>query len=65
MRKSARKGSEGTVRKTVVRLGFLPPGIVTAIIDGSRPLELSADRLLREGSVSQNWSERLATYGFV
>jgi hypothetical protein len=65
MRKSVRKGSEAIVRKTVVRLGFRSPGIVTAIIDGSRPLELSADRLLREGSVSPIWSERLATRGFV
>ena len=49
----------------IVRLGFLSPRIVTAIVDGTQPLELSADRLLKAGPVSSAWSEQLATYGFV
>lgn len=49
----------------IVRLGFLSPRIVTAIVDGTQPLELSADRLLKAGPVSSAWSEQLAIYGFV
>ncbi len=49
----------------IARLGFLSPRIVTAIVDGTQPLELSADRLLKAGPVSPNWSEQLSTYGFV
>ena len=49
----------------IVRLGFLSPRIITAIVDGTQPLELSADRLLKAGPVSSAWSEQLATYGFV
>lgn len=49
----------------IVRLGFLSSRIVTAIVDGTQPLELSADRLLKAGPVSPNWSEQLSTYGFV
>ena len=49
----------------IVRLGFLSPRVVTAIVDGTQPLELSADRLLKAGPVSSAWSDQLATYGFV
>lgn len=49
----------------IVRLGFLSPRVVTAIVDGTQPLELSADRLLKAGPASSAWSEQLATYGFV
>jgi hypothetical protein len=49
----------------IVRLGFLSPRVVTAIVDATRPLELSADRLLKAGPVSSTRSEQLATYEFV
>lgn len=48
----------------IARLGFLSPRIVTAIVGGTRYLELSADRLLKAGPVSSARPEQLATYGF-
>ena len=49
----------------IARLGFLSPRVVTAIVDGTQPLELSTDRLLKAGPVSSAWPEQLSTYGFV
>lgn len=49
----------------LVRLGFLSPRIVTAIVDGTQPVEFSAGQLVKLGPVSVRWSEQMSAYGFV
>ena len=56
-----KEGEGGPVRSGARRI---PAADVEAVVDGTRALELSADRLLKAGPVSPNWSEQLAAYGF-
>jgi site-specific DNA recombinase len=42
----------------VLRLAFLAPDIVEAILDGQQPPEHTADRLIRIGSLSLGWAEQ-------
>jgi hypothetical protein len=42
----------------VLRLGFLAPEIVEAIVEGRQPVELTADRLLLRERISTIWTEQ-------
>jgi hypothetical protein len=48
----------------VVRLNFLAPGIMDAILAGKQPAYLSAKALLAMPSVAANWAEQARDMGF-
>jgi DNA invertase Pin-like site-specific DNA recombinase len=48
----------------LARLSYLAPDIVTAILDGKQPPDLSARRLLRAAPLPSCWSAQRATLGF-
>jgi DNA invertase Pin-like site-specific DNA recombinase len=47
----------------VLRLNFLAPSIVTSILQGRQPIDLSAKRLLLAGEVRPSWAEQIALMG--
>ena len=49
------EGVSGSHVSRVLRLAFLAPDIVEAILDGRRPVELTAKRLLLRENLSLNW----------
>jgi site-specific DNA recombinase len=48
----------------LARLRFLAPDIVTAIIDGRQPIELTARRLLRMSDLPHDWAGQRLALGF-
>jgi site-specific DNA recombinase len=59
--------ADATKRSHLVRLGrlrFLAPDIVTAIIEGRQPVELTARSLLRIADLPTDWVERRCVLGF-
>jgi len=54
--------SEGVTESYVVRvlrLGFLAPEIVEAIVEGRQPVDLTADRLVLREEISLVWKEQV------
>ncbi len=49
----------------VLPLAYLAPDIVTAILEGRQPVELTASRLKRLGTVPPKWVDQRALLGFV
>lgn len=50
---------------SLLRLRWLAPSIVTAIVDGRQPSRFTASRLMRwSGRLPMRWSEQLALFGF-
>ena len=47
----------------VFRLNFLAPSIVTSILQGRQPIDLSAKRLLLAGEIRPSWAEQIAIMG--
>ena len=47
----------------VFRLNFLAPSIVTSILQGRQPVDLSAKRLLLAGEIRPSWAEQIAIMG--
>lgn len=57
----------GEAKRQVVRLArlnFLAPDIVTAILEGRQPIELTARSLLRVGDLPMAWDEQRRMLGF-
>lgn len=48
----------------VVRLAFLAPEIVTAILKGRQPINLTAERLVRDSRLPLSWAEQHQQLGF-
>ena len=48
----------------VVRLAFLAPDIVAAILKGKHPRELNAARLLRDSRIPLDWRQQRSLLGF-
>jgi hypothetical protein len=48
----------------LLRLAFLAPDIVTAVLDGRQPLELSANKLMADTRLPIDWSGQLQALGF-
>lgn len=48
----------------LLRLSWLAPDIIEAIVDGRQPPELVGRRLLRVGQVPLNWAEQRRMFGF-
>lgn len=59
-----REGVTGSYYTRVLRLGFLAPEIVKAILDGRQPPELTAARLLRKSRLPPDWQRQRTTLGF-
>ena len=49
--------TEGYVRR-LIRLAFLAPGIVEAILDGEQPVDLSAARLTGQVELPLDWNNQ-------
>ncbi len=49
----------------VLRLAFLAPDIVEAILEGAQPVELTAKRLLRREDLPLDWHKQRRRLGFV
>jgi hypothetical protein len=54
----------GSYVTRVLRLAFLAPNIVEAIITGTQPVELTLDRSLRGGTLPLTWPEQRRHLGF-
>ena len=48
----------------LLRLSYLAPDIVAAIVDGRQPLELTAHRLMGHTQLPLEWSAQRALLGF-
>lgn len=48
----------------LVRLGYLAPDILTAIIDGRQPVTLTRQRLARVSKLPFDWTEQRQLLGF-
>jgi len=48
----------------ILRLGFLAPPIISAILDGRQPIELSAKRLGATADLPKVWSDQTRELGF-
>jgi site-specific DNA recombinase len=48
----------------ILPLAFLAPGIVTDILDGNHPVELTAEKLKRLGSLPLRWNDQRHALGF-
>jgi len=48
----------------MARLSFLAPDIVSAILDGTQPVELTTRRLLRATNIPLDWAEQRKFLGF-
>jgi site-specific DNA recombinase len=48
----------------ILPLAFLAPDIVTDILDGNHPVELTAEKLKRLGSLPLRWNDQRRTLGF-
>jgi site-specific DNA recombinase len=49
----------------VVRLTFLAPDIVAAILEGKQPPELTANKLMADTRLPLDWREQRTVLGFV
>jgi len=55
----------GSYATRLIRLSYLAPDIVSAILSGTHPRELSAAKLLRDSRLSLDWAEQRHALGFV
>jgi hypothetical protein len=62
---AASKGVSGSHVRRVLRLAFLAPDIVEAILDGRQPVELTAKRLLLREDLPLDWLAQRHQLGFV
>jgi len=54
----------GSCVTRVLRLAFPAPKIVAAIANGTQPVELTVDRILRTGPLPVAWHEQRRDLGF-
>ncbi|HEX2528403.1 MAG TPA: hypothetical protein VHL31_19150 [Geminicoccus sp.] len=59
------EGVTGSYLTRLLRLTFLSPKIVTAIVEGRQPAGLSATRLMQLRSVPLDWHEQYQLLGLV
>ncbi|MFT5329016.1 MAG: site-specific DNA recombinase [Parasphingorhabdus sp.] len=48
----------------LVRLSYLAPDIISAIVDGTQPVDLTGRKILRIGSVPLCWTAQRKLFGF-
>jgi hypothetical protein len=63
---AVREGMSGSYATRLVRLAFLAPDLLAAILDGRQPEGLTAARLLQEcrRGLPPDWREQRALFGF-
>jgi hypothetical protein len=61
---AAREGFGATYAGRLLRLASLAPAIVTAILEGRQPLELTANALMADTRLPLEWSAQRAALGF-
>lgn len=61
---AAREGYEADYFARLVRLGYLAPDIISAILDGKQPASLTRQKLSRIGNLPMQWGEQRALLGF-
>ncbi len=63
---AAQEGVSGSYASRVIRLAFLAPDILTAIMNGRQPAELSAAALLKEcrHGLPLDWQQQRDALGF-
>jgi site-specific DNA recombinase len=59
-----REGVSRSYFTRVVRLSYLAPDIIQAILDGRQPRDLTAEKLLEHSRLPLAWHEQRATLGF-
>jgi hypothetical protein len=61
---AAGEGYEADYFARLVRLGYLAPDIISAIVEGKQPANLTRQKLARIGSLPIRWDEQRALLGF-
>ncbi len=63
---ATQEGVSGSYASRLIRLAFLAPDILTAIVDGRQPAELSAAGLLQEcrHGLPLDWQQQREAFGF-
>lgn len=61
---AAEEGVVGSYITRLLRLAYLAPDIVTAILDGKQPAGLTATRLSRWKNLPLDWAEQRRVFGF-
>ena len=61
----AGEAAEITDSHRTLRLAFLAPDIVTALLDGSAPVHLNAEALRRLDDIPASWQAQRKLLGFV
>ncbi len=61
---AAREGIGGSYLTRVLRLAFLAPDIVAAILNGRQPVGLTAEKLVRDSRLPLAWAEQKQILGF-
>ena len=59
-----REGVSPSYFTRILRLSYLAPDITQAILDGSQPRDLTADKLLAHSRLPLTWSEQRTVLGF-
>ncbi len=49
----------------LIRLSYLAPDIITAILNGTQPPELTGRRIMRQNAIPLDWAEQRQMFGFV
>ena len=60
-----REGVSRSYFTRLVRLSYLAPDIIQAILDGRQPRDLNADKLLLHSRLPLAWNEQRTALGFV
>jgi hypothetical protein len=61
----AREGIGAPYATRLMRLNFLAPEIVVAILNGRQPVALTASKLMADTRLPLDWSEQRKALGFV
>ena len=48
----------------LVRLSYLAPDIITAIINGTQPPELTGRQIMRKNNIPLDWASQRIIFGF-
>jgi site-specific DNA recombinase len=62
---ATREGMVGSYLTRLLRLTFLAPDIITSILEGNHPPEMTARRLMRDTRLPLDWTEQRRLLGFV
>ena len=62
---ASREGVSPSYFTRLVRLSYLAPDILQAILDGRQPPDLSADKLLAHSRLPLAWWDQRAVLGFI